>query len=98
MGAAREDVAAAARLARLTFNEVELDAVMADLAAMLERIDELRHVPGAADPVEPDAVPPGIRADEPGADPLHVPLSRIASGWRSGCFTVPRIRGREPDA
>ena len=32
------------------------------------------------------------RADVPGADPLILPPSSIATEWRNGFFTVPRMR------
>jgi hypothetical protein len=32
-----------------------------------------------------------LRADEPGADPLHVPPADLAPAWHAGFFTVPRL-------
>lgn len=88
MRPSRTDAAAAARLARLSLAPDELDALARDLAAVLARIDELRHVAGA----EPNGdVPAFLRADEPGADPLCEPPATFAPEWRGGWFTVPRI-------
>jgi Asp-tRNA(Asn)/Glu-tRNA(Gln) amidotransferase C subunit len=46
----------------------------------------------SSDPVARGPENPPLRADAPGADPLRLPPARLASDWRDGFFTVPRLR------
>lgn len=98
-----EEMAALARLARLSFTGDELNRTAGELRAILTHVDLLRQV--EAGPPAPGRHPgPGttaaagdvfghssLRADEPGADPLHVPPADLAPAWHAGFFTVPRL-------
>jgi aspartyl/glutamyl-tRNA(Asn/Gln) amidotransferase C subunit len=98
-----EEVAAVARLARLSFTGYELDQMADELRAILAHVDLLRqvdaHAPGRDRPVDLHATAAtgavvghtSLRADEPGADPLHVPPADLAPAWHAGFFTVPRL-------
>lgn len=91
--ATRDAIIAAVRLARLELSPAELERLAAQVADILEHVEEL-----AAIPVEGAEAVGGIaeggaprRADEPGADELRVPLAGLAPEWADGFFTVPRL-------
>jgi aspartyl/glutamyl-tRNA(Asn/Gln) amidotransferase C subunit len=100
---AQEEMAAIARLARLSFPGDELDRMADELRAILAHVDLLRTVdagaPGRDRPAELRATAAtsevvghtSLRSDEPGADPLHVPPADLAPAWHAGFFTVPRL-------
>ena len=100
---AHEETAAVARLARLSFTGDELDRIADELRAILAHVDLLRQVdadaPGRHRHAELRATGAAgevvghtaLRADEPGADPLHVPPADLAPAWHAGFFTVPRL-------
>lgn len=97
---AHEETAAIARLARLSFTGDELDRIAEELQAILTHVDLLRQV-DADVPVRDGHAElraagaavghSSLRADEPGADPLHVPPADLAPAWHAGFFTVPRL-------
>jgi aspartyl-tRNA(Asn)/glutamyl-tRNA(Gln) amidotransferase subunit C len=89
-----------AALARLELEEAELAAMAKDLGSIIDHIRELEGVDTAG------VVPMGgvgdepapMRADEPGADPLHLPLERLAPALEEGLFLVPRLAALDADA
>jgi aspartyl-tRNA(Asn)/glutamyl-tRNA(Gln) amidotransferase subunit C len=95
----RETVEHIARLARLALDAGELERLTTQLNSVLEHVEELREV--VLDGVEPfasaaaDVSPP--RADEPGADPLHLEPGQNTPAWRQGYFTVPRLHAHRMD-
>jgi aspartyl/glutamyl-tRNA(Asn/Gln) amidotransferase C subunit len=96
-------MAAVARLARLSFTGDELDRMADELHVILAHVDLLRQLdanaPDGDRPAEQRAGAAAggvvghtsLRADEPGADPLHVPPADLAPAWHDGFFTVPRL-------
>ena len=107
----REEVRAVARLARLSFSDVELDRMAGDLRDILALAQELSTIAEASTVAgDGDAAPAtggnadagapraALREDVPGADPLALPPSYIAPEWRDGFFTVPRLPGHGGDA
>lgn len=93
MSITTEAVEHMARLARLTLEPDEPERMAAQLAAILAHVRELDEVD--LDGVEPFEIAAehaaGARADEPGAEPLVLPLAEMATAMRAGFFTVPRL-------
>lgn len=89
-----------ARMLRIGLSDAETEDLAADLAAVLRQVDaafegaDLRQVEAREPELEssPAAPLPGLRADEPGADPLTRPPESFAPAWRDGWFTIPRVR------
>jgi aspartyl-tRNA(Asn)/glutamyl-tRNA(Gln) amidotransferase subunit C len=90
-------VRSAARLAALSLEDREVEA----LAAQLSRILDHMEVLAAA---ESDAGGPGgagadgvarLRPDQPGPDPLVRPASALAPEWDQGFFAVPRLASHD---
>jgi aspartyl-tRNA(Asn)/glutamyl-tRNA(Gln) amidotransferase subunit C len=99
----REDVLHVARLARLELSAAEVERFTAQLNGILAHVEELAGAvagPDAAggDPADLVAHGAPLRADEPGADPLHRGLADIAAGFEDGFFTVPRLPALDADA
>jgi aspartyl-tRNA(Asn)/glutamyl-tRNA(Gln) amidotransferase subunit C len=98
--ATRAAIVAAVRLARLELSADALDRLAAQVADILDHVEELAAVSlegaeaigGIADWAAPR------RADEPAADPLHGPLAALAPAWQDGFFTVPRLASMEAPA
>jgi aspartyl/glutamyl-tRNA(Asn/Gln) amidotransferase C subunit len=87
-----EQVKQVAELAGLRLPAGELTELTRQLTGILGYMEALAGAPNqeAADPApEPD--PAALRPDEPGADPIAVPLHLIAPGWSDGFFTVPTL-------
>jgi aspartyl/glutamyl-tRNA(Asn/Gln) amidotransferase C subunit len=87
-----EQVKQVAELAGLRLPPGELTELTRQLTGILGYMEALAGAPDreAADPApEPD--PAALRPDEPGADPIAVPLHLIAPGWSDGFFTVPTL-------
>ena len=94
----RADVEHVARLARLALTDDELDALTAELAAILEHAVQVSAldtagVPPTAHPLplvnvfRPDVVRPGLPRDE---------VLAAAPAVEDGRFRVPRILGEAP--
>jgi aspartyl/glutamyl-tRNA(Asn/Gln) amidotransferase C subunit len=98
--ATRDAIIAAVRLARLELSAQALDRLAAQVADILDHVEELAAIPldgaeaigGIADWAAPR------RADEPAADPLHGTLADLAPAWHDGFFTVPRLAAMETPA
>jgi aspartyl/glutamyl-tRNA(Asn/Gln) amidotransferase C subunit len=94
------DIEHIAALARLRLEPQEVDRLTGQLNdilghfAALQSID-VRDVPPFAVAAE-GAAP--LRADVPGADPLHVDPAVNAPAWRAGFFTVPRLAAQRRSA
>jgi aspartyl-tRNA(Asn)/glutamyl-tRNA(Gln) amidotransferase subunit C len=93
----RAAIIGAVRLARLELSPEALDRITEQVADILAHVEELGAVP--VDGVEAvAAIGEGgtpRRADEPGADALHVALAALAPAWQEGFFTVPRLASME---
>jgi Asp-tRNA(Asn)/Glu-tRNA(Gln) amidotransferase C subunit len=90
-------VMAAVRLARLDLASDELERIVAQVANILDHIEELSAVavgdaPAVGGITEADAP---LRQDVDGPDPLMHPPSALASGWVDGFFTLPRLAAME---
>lgn len=88
-----------AQMLRIGLAKDEVRDLARELTAVLERIDPLDRVelPGAerdstAGSRNPPFEGPGLRPDEPGADPLTLPPDSFAPATRDGWFIVPRVR------
>jgi len=93
VGVERADLVGAAGLARISLTAQETARLIVELGGILAQIERLLATSVTSEseaPLAARAVPAG-RSDEPGADPLHEELSRVAPEWRAGYFTVPRV-------
>ena len=80
-----------ADLARLRLTEEEAQLFSAQLASILDHIEELEEVTdGVAEEPAPVVSAP-LAADEPGPDPLARPPSALAPAFHAPFFTVPRL-------
>ena len=96
------DVARVRRLAQMLgigLSEGETQDLAGDLAAVIEQVDALDRVElasaaqdSAPEPGHAASEGPGLRPDEPSADPLTRPPESFAPRWRDGWFIVPRVR------
>jgi len=94
-----------AHLARLRFEEEELERITSDLNHILEHVESLAGL-GSADgaghldtsgapTVAELASTRGEAADEP--SPMEGEIGRLAPDWREGFFTVPPLPGVHED-
>jgi aspartyl-tRNA(Asn)/glutamyl-tRNA(Gln) amidotransferase subunit C len=95
MSITREDVLRIAQLARLALEPEEVERLAMELSGILAHVHDLDEADTTG--VSPFEIPAergsSLRPDEPGADPLRVPLAQVAVGMRAGLFTVPRLYG-----
>lgn len=96
----RSEVEQVARLAKLSLDEAEVASLTHDLSSILDHMRELAEA-------DLEGVPPvsGIgehtapmRADELGADPLHLSLEELAPQSQDRFFVVPRLAALDADA
>lgn len=80
-----------ARLARLRLSPEEVESVGAAMGVCLEHFAELGDVDSSPLVSASEPADSGARADEPGDDPLLIPLSTNAPDWRDDLFVVPRL-------
>jgi aspartyl-tRNA(Asn)/glutamyl-tRNA(Gln) amidotransferase subunit C len=94
------DVRQISTLARLDLDEEEVDSLTRELGSILDHMRELSEaeVEGVAPMGGVSAHPAPFREDAQGADPLHLPLERIAPAWEEGLFVVPRLAALDADA
>jgi aspartyl/glutamyl-tRNA(Asn/Gln) amidotransferase C subunit len=88
----RQDVAGAARMARLRLDATELDRLTAELADIIRHVAVLREADLSGVPPFSgfdDGAP--LRPDTEGADPLVMPPGSAAPAWADGFFVVPRL-------
>jgi aspartyl-tRNA(Asn)/glutamyl-tRNA(Gln) amidotransferase subunit C len=100
MRISRREVEQIASLARLDLRGGELDGLAHDLGSILEHMEALVDVDvGGTQPMEgvSEHTAP-FREDNPGADPLRLPLERIAPAMEEGFFVVPRLAALDADA
>ncbi|MEX1184211.1 MAG: Asp-tRNA(Asn)/Glu-tRNA(Gln) amidotransferase subunit GatC [Gemmatimonadota bacterium] len=100
MKVSREDVQRVAALARLRLDRDELGRFAEQLSGILGHMDELRMLDLADVPPFDNATEAAapLRADIPGADPLHRPIASYAPSFRDGFFVVPRLAAQLDDA
>jgi aspartyl-tRNA(Asn)/glutamyl-tRNA(Gln) amidotransferase subunit C len=100
MTIARQDVERIAQLARLALSEAEIDRMASDLGSILEHMDELVEVDTTGVPPLGGIgdAPAPMRADEPGADPLHLAPEELAPAWEERFFLVPRLAALDSEA
>jgi aspartyl-tRNA(Asn)/glutamyl-tRNA(Gln) amidotransferase subunit C len=89
----RDQARKIAGLARLRFEEAELERVTAELNHILEHVEALRSLEqrGATPMPEERASTRGPGADQP--DTLRGGAQTIAPDWREGFFVVPPLPG-----
>jgi aspartyl-tRNA(Asn)/glutamyl-tRNA(Gln) amidotransferase subunit C len=89
MTISRADVEKVARLAELDLEESGVAELQAQLARILEHVEQLGEVREAQAPA------PGgqarLRKDVVNPDPLAIPPERFAPEWKQGLFVVPRL-------
>ncbi len=102
MSVDRRDVERISALARLSFDERELDRLTAELNQILGHFEVLRSL---ADVGSENGVArgtdPGLASTHPSAggepDPLETEIQAIAPRWRDGFFVVPPPPGVHDD-
>ena len=100
MSVDRRDVERIATLARLRFDDPELDRLTAELNQILDHFKVLRSLAdiGSENAAMPGAGPSSSRPSEPGEpDALEVELPAIAPRWSDGFFVVPPPPGVHDD-
>ena len=86
----QEMIRTLAEASRIDLAPEELARLAAQLTDILEQISPLSDVASSSGfAAHADAPAQPLRADVPGADKLHGPLSRFAPEMREGFFTVP---------
>lgn len=90
MSVDREEVLRIASLARLRFEEDQLDRMTRDLNSILTHVDELMELEEEA-PGTGDGRPEGAstRPDEESGQERDLDPSRVAPAWQDGFFLVP---------
>jgi aspartyl-tRNA(Asn)/glutamyl-tRNA(Gln) amidotransferase subunit C len=95
-----EEVRKIAVLARLALDAAESEAIARDLGSILEHMDALGELDTTGIPpmggVSEHAAP--MREDRAGADPLRLPLARVAPSLVDRFFTVPRLAALDGEA
>lgn len=81
-----------AKLARLRFDEAEIEQLGSEMSSVLDYFAALEEVdvPQQAGPA-PRAIDPLLRRDVESAEPLDLPLASFAPDVRDGLLVVPRL-------
>jgi aspartyl-tRNA(Asn)/glutamyl-tRNA(Gln) amidotransferase subunit C len=96
----RAEVIYVAQLARLELSVAEIDRFTEQLNSILAHVTELEAADLGAAPRIDTATdwPAPLRADQPGADRLMLPVNQLSSHFEDGFFTVPRLSALDTEA
>lgn len=90
MPVTRAEIRRIAELAELAVDEQTAGELEAQLSRILDYVAQLSELPTEGSGPE-DARVAGLRRDVPDADPLALPPSVWAAGFKGGLFVVPRL-------